>query len=103
MRLFKISLKNIKYNIKNYGMYIFSMVFCIAIFYNFMSIGSSEQLEAMRDFKTFNALVGVCTFVLVIFFIAFIRYSTGFFVQQRKKEFGIYTFCLLYTSDAADE
>lgn len=92
MRLFKISLKNIKYNIKNYGMYIFSMVFCIAIFYNFMSIGSSEQLEAMRDFRTFNALVGICTFVLVIFFIAFIRYSTGFFVQQRKKEFGIYTF-----------
>lgn len=92
MRLFKISLKNIKYNIKNYGMYIFSMLFCIAIFYNFVSIGSSEQLETMRDFRTFNALVGVCTFVLVIFFIAFIRYSTGFFVQQRKKEFGIYTF-----------
>lgn len=92
MRLFKISLKNIKYNIKNYGMYIFSMVFCIAIFYNFVSIGSSTQLGDMRDFDTFNALVGVCTLILVIFFIAFIRYSTGFFVFQRKKEFGIYTF-----------
>lgn len=92
MRLFKISLKNVKHNIKNYTMYILSMVVCIAIFYNFMCAGSSDDIEIMKDFTSMRALIGMCVFILILFFISFMNYSTEFFVSRRKKEFGIYTF-----------
>ena len=34
----------------------------------------------------------MCAMVLFLFFIYFISYSSKFFIEQRKKEFGIYTF-----------
>lgn len=92
MKFFKLSLMNLKQNIKNYGMYIFSMVFSIVIFYNFITIIFSEQFKNLQSLNVVVSIAGVCAMVLSIFFIFFISYSSSFFIEQRKKEFGIYTF-----------
>lgn len=92
MNLFKLSMMNLKQNLKNYGMYIFSMVFSIAVFYNFTSLIFSDQIRALSQLQTVSAVSNMCAIVLVLFFIFFISYSSGFFIEQRKKEFGIYTF-----------
>ena len=92
MNYIKLSIMNLKQNIKNYGMYIFSMIFSIVVFYNFLTLMFSEQFIALQDLNIISTLAGICTFVLFIFFIFFISYSSSFFIEQRKKEFGIYTF-----------
>lgn len=92
MNFIKLSFMNLKQNLKNYGMYIFSMVFSIVVFYNFISLLFSEQFREIQDLNVVSALTGVCTLVLSLFFIFFISYSSSFFIEQRKKEFGIYTF-----------
>lgn len=92
MNLFKLSLVNIKQSIKNYGVYIFSMVFSIAVFYNFITLIFSKQFTEIKDISAVSMAAGMCAFVLIFFFIFFISYSSQFFIEQRKKEFGIYTF-----------
>ncbi|GAA0704967.1 ABC transporter permease [Paraclostridium ghonii] len=92
MNLFKLSLKNIKQSIKNYGVYIFSMVFSISVFYNFTTLIFSKQFNEIKDINAVSMAAGMCALVLIFFFIFFISYSSKFFIEQRKKEFGIYTF-----------
>lgn len=92
MNFFKLSFMNLKQNLKNYGMYIFSMVFSIVVFYNFVTLMFSEQFRQIQDLNVVSSLAGVCALVLCLFFIFFISYSSSFFIEQRKKEFGIYTF-----------
>lgn len=92
MNLFKLSLMNIRQSIKNYGVYIFSMVFSIAVFYNFTTLIYSKQFLEIKDLNAVSMAGGMCAFVLIFFFIFFISYSSKFFIEQRKKEFGIYTF-----------
>lgn len=83
---------NLRQNIKNYGMYIFSMIFSIVVFYNFVTLMFSEQFRQIQDLNVVSTLAMVCAIVLFLFFIFFISYSSSFFIEQRKKEFGIYTF-----------
>ncbi|WP_434798408.1 FtsX-like permease family protein [Terrisporobacter vanillatitrophus] len=92
MNFFKLSFMNLKQNLKNYGMYIFSMIFSIVVFYNFITLMFSEQFRQIQDLNVVSSLAGVCALVLCLFFIFFISYSSSFFIEQRKKEFGIYTF-----------
>ena len=92
MNLFKLSFMNLKQNIKNYGMYIFSMIFSILVFYNFRTLTYSEQFNQLQDIKVVSVISAMCAMVLFLFFIYFISYSSKFFIEQRKKEFGIYTF-----------
>lgn len=92
MNLFKLSFMNLKQNIKNYGMYIFSMIFSILVFYNFRTLSYSEQFNQLQDIKIVSTISAMCAMVLFLFFIYFISYSSKFFIEQRKKEFGIYTF-----------
>lgn len=92
MNLFKLSFMNLKQNIKNYGMYIFSMIFSILVFYNFRTLRYSEQFNKLQDIKIVSVVSAMCAMVLFLFFIYFISYSSKFFIEQRKKEFGIYTF-----------
>lgn len=92
MNFFKLSLMNLRQNIKNYGMYIFSMIFSIVVFYNFVTLMFSEQFRQIQDLNIISTLAMVCAMVLFLFFIFFISYSSSFFIEQRKKEFGIYTF-----------
>lgn len=92
MNLFKLSMMNLKQNLKNYGMYIFSMIFSITVFYNFISLILSDQIRALSQLQTVAMTASMCAVVLVLFFIFFISYSSSFFIEQRKKEFGIYTF-----------
>ena len=92
MNLFKLSFMNLKQNIKNYGMYIFSMIFSILVFYNFRTLTYSRQFNELQDVKVVSVISAMCAMVLFLFFIYFISYSSKFFIEQRKKEFGIYTF-----------
>lgn len=92
MNLFRLSFMNLRQNIKNYGMYIFSMIFSIIVFYNFVTLMYSEQFKQLQDLNVVSSIAVMCAMVLFLFFIYFISYSSKFFIEQRKKEFGIYIF-----------
>lgn len=91
MNSFSIAYSSFKNNLKTYSMHILSMVFSIAVFYNFLSI---KYYPAFTDANS-SYLAGTANataVVLFIFLVFYIWYSTSFFLKQRKKEIGIYAF-----------
>lgn len=91
MSLWKMILKNAKYNIKNYTAYLLGNSFIIAILFMFFSLAAStEFMEAQKtnlEIKnSLNSTIGL----MVAFSIVFIIYTTVSFTKYRGKEFGIY-------------
>lgn len=90
---FKLAVFNVKNNIKLFKFNIISMVFAIAVFFNFFSLIFNPSLNlADSDKLTIKATLYMTSIILVFFILFFILYSNSFFLKQRKKEIGIYTF-----------
>lgn len=95
MMLCKLSLKNIKKSYKDYGIYFFTLILGISIFYIFNSIES--QTVMLNLTKTTNNAVSTMTkalsviSVFVSFVLAFlVIYANNFLMKRRNREFGIY-------------
>lgn len=92
MTLFDIVMKNLKYNFKQYFIYIASMTFSILIYFTFVSLRHNEQITNtfMHDDKL-QPLLHTSSFILLLFVLIFIWYSNAFFMNKRKQEIGLYS------------
>lgn len=91
----KLALKNATKSIKDYGVYFFTLVLGVCIFYMFNSIYAQEEMMSFR-YSTHNALKSltqvlgyVSVFVSIILGFLII-YANNYFIKRRKKELGIY-------------
>ena len=91
----KLILKNVVKNIKDYGIYFFTLMISVAVFYSFNSIESQPVIEELVN--TNGSMMGnlipmihhISKFVAVM--LAFlIIYANQFLLKRRKKELGVY-------------
>ena len=93
MNSFEISISNVKRNVKTYRLYLMAMIFSVMTYYNFSSMRYNPQfLEFSNAFAYIQSLSLVASILMVMFLIFFIIYSSNFFLNQRKREIGIYAF-----------
>lgn len=93
MNSFKIVKMNFKNNIKTYSLYIMSMVFAVATYYNFWNLNFNPQVNSSKELSGYiKSTAGMTTIFMVIFLIFFIAYSSKFFLNERKREIGLYAF-----------
>lgn len=93
MNLFSISYRNFKSNIKTYGLYLGAMIFSVVVYYNFVSLKYNPSvLQLQESSSKVTTAANSTALVLLIFLVFFIWFSSSFFLNQRKKEIGIYTF-----------
>ncbi|SJZ74799.1 FtsX-like permease family protein [Garciella nitratireducens] len=93
MNSFKIAIINFKRNIKVYGLYLMAMVFSVATYYNFVSMRYNPQFLEAKEISVYIEGSSITTSMLmIIFLIFFIVYSSNFFLNQRKREIGVYAF-----------
>lgn len=93
MSSLKLALFNVKNNIKLYNFNVISMIVSIAVFFNFFSLIFNPTIKLASSEQLLIKVTLYMTSILLVFFIAFfIFYSNSFFLKQRKKEIGIYTF-----------
>ncbi len=86
MTLFELAKKNIKGNLRNYFIYLFSMFASVAIFYVFASLQYSTQVvEAVESSDSMQSVFMVGSIILVLFVSVFMMYSGQFFTHKRKK------------------
>ncbi len=92
MTLFKISCRNIKKNMSNYFLYLFSMIFSVTIYVVFVSLKYNPVIlsESDESYK-FKFLFGAAAYILLLFVAIFIWYTNAFFIRNRKKEVGLYS------------
>jgi len=89
MKLYNISLKNLKNSISNYTMYFVSIVFCVFIFFSFKSIQYNEALNSAG--VKVSVAVNAGSIVIAGFVFLFIYYSKSVFINRRTQEIGTYS------------
>ncbi len=87
----KLSLRNIKRSIKDYGIYFITITLAIAFMYSFLTLAFSDGIQALSDnMHSFTYMILFLS-IIITFLIAFtVRYSNRFIVEKRKKEFAVY-------------
>ncbi|MFD1337259.1 FtsX-like permease family protein [Oceanobacillus iheyensis] len=92
MTLFDLALKNIRRNMKSYGLYIGATIFSIIIFFTFAMLKHSEDISGLTETSNqISSIMSASAFVLMIFVAIFILYSNSFFMRKRKKEVALYS------------
>lgn len=92
MTLFQLVKKNIKGNLKNYLLYFLSIVFGVVIYFMFVSLQYSDEVqEGIESSTGISNVFMVASIILLLFITVFILYSNSFFTMKRKREIGLYS------------
>ncbi len=88
--LAKLAIKNIRYYAGNYIVYLITVCFLSWAYYTFISLSNGSYMQILQMNKVYRSCFGIGAWTLLIFTAIFIWFSTDFFFQQRKQEFGMY-------------
>ncbi|MBX4264340.1 FtsX-like permease family protein [Clostridium estertheticum] len=93
MNSFSIAFDNFKRNIKVYSLYIMSMIFSVIVFYNFVALKYNPDFQKANETNSYIKGTSIAvSYLLLLFIVFFIWFSSSFFLNQRKREIGIYAF-----------
>lgn len=91
MTIINVAKKNVKGNIKNYIIYLMSIIISVTIFFIFKSLEYNEAVNlALEGSVKLSVGFNAASMVLMFFSALFIWYSNDFFLKKRKKEIGLY-------------
>lgn len=77
---------------KLYTMHVFTLAAIIAIFYNFVALKDSPEIFSSENYAEYiQALASIAAVLIGIFVVFFLWYSSTYFLNQRKKELGLFT------------
>lgn len=94
--LLKLALRNIRRSLRDYAIYFITIVFGVAVFYAFNSIGEQRilfDLEATSTADLFDltqAILGMFSVVIAFVLGFLVVYANRFLIRRRKREFGTY-------------
>lgn len=94
--LLKLALRNIRRSIRDYAIYFITLLFGVAVFYAFNSIGSQQILfdlessASVRIMDTTTFLMQLFSGVVAVVLGFLIVYANQLLIRRRKHEFGIY-------------
>ncbi|WP_232698001.1 ABC transporter permease [Brevibacillus daliensis] len=92
MTLFNLVTRNMKRNAKNYLLYFISLIFCIAIYYTFVSLQyNSQVLKQSQLSGSMSYAFSFSSWLIILFVAVFAVYSNSFFTRKRKQEVGLYS------------
>lgn len=92
----KLALRNVRRSVRDYAIYFITLLFGVAVFYAFNSIGSQQVLfdlksaASARMFESTSQLLGMFSGVVVCVLGFLILYANQFLIRRRKREFGTY-------------
>lgn len=91
----KLALNNATKSVKDYGVYFFTLVLGVCVFYMFNSIYAQEEVMSFshRTHSALNSLTQIIGYVSVFVSVVLgflIVYANNYFIKRRKKELGIY-------------
>ena len=91
----KLALRNIRRSVRDYAVYFITLLFGVAVFYAFNSIGSQQILFDMETsasrsvFDSTTYILGMFSVVVACVLGFLILYANQFLIRRRKKELGL--------------
>ncbi|WP_410983547.1 ABC transporter permease [Bacillus cereus] len=90
MNIRQLAIQNVRGNWRSYKVFFLSSCFAIFASYAYMSVIVHPSMQETMWYQNVRWGLIVCNFIIISFFLFFILYSTSIFIEERKKELGLY-------------
>ncbi|MCM3633398.1 ABC transporter permease [Paenibacillus camelliae] len=89
MSINHLIVQNLKKNIKNYFLYIFALIFTVALYFAFVTLQYDPAMDATKGSVKGEASIRAASVLLVAIVTIFLLYANNIFIKRRSKEIGL--------------
>ncbi|UNK17426.1 ABC transporter permease [Paenibacillus sp. N3/727] len=82
--------RNLKKNIKNYFLYVFALIFSVALYFAFVTLQYDPAMEELKGSMKGAAALKAASVLLVAIVAIFLLYANNIFIKRRSKEIGLF-------------
>src|SRR5690554_1121286 len=86
----QLILRNLKKNIKNYYLYVFALIFSVALYFSFVTLQYDPAMDAASGSIKGEAAMRTASVMLIVIVTVFLIYANNLFIKRRSKEIGLF-------------
>ncbi|MBN8201079.1 ABC transporter permease [Bacillus sp. NTK034] len=90
MTINTIILRNLKKNLKNYYLYVFALIFSVALYFAFVTLQYDPSMSEAKGSIKGAAAIKTASILLVAIVSIFLLYANTIFIKRRSKEIGLF-------------
>ncbi|MFD1953215.1 FtsX-like permease family protein [Paenibacillus thailandensis] len=90
MSLSSLIFRNLKKNIKNYYLYVFALMFSVALYFSFVTLQYDPAMDEYSSSIKGGAALRAASVLLVAIVAIFLLYANNIFIKRRGKEIGLF-------------
>ncbi|MFD0825020.1 ABC transporter permease [Neobacillus sp. M.A.Huq-85] len=83
-------IRNLKKNLKNYYLYVFALVFSVALYFAFVTLQYDPAMDTTKGSIKGGASIRAASVLLVAIVTIFLLYANTIFIKRRSKEIGLF-------------
>ena len=89
MNINQLIFRNLKKNISNYYLYVFALVFTVALYFAFVTLQFDPSMDETKGSIKGAAAIQAASVLLVAIVTTFLLYANNIFIKRRSKEIGL--------------
>ncbi|MEH7252219.1 ABC transporter permease [Neobacillus niacini] len=90
MSINQLILQNLKKNVKNYYLYVFALIFTVALYFAFVTLQYDPSMDETKGSIKGAAAIQAASILLVAIVSIFLLYANNIFIKRRSKEIGLF-------------
>ncbi|MED3651688.1 ABC transporter permease [Heyndrickxia sporothermodurans] len=90
MSINHLILRNLKKNIKNYYLYVFALIFSVALYFAFVTLQYDPSMNEAKGSIKGAAALKAASILLIAIVAVFLLYANKLFMKRRSKEIGLF-------------
>ncbi|CAM3859092.1 FtsX-like permease family protein [Mesobacillus thioparans] len=90
MSVNQLILRNLKKNLKNYYLYVFALMFSVALYFAFVTLQYDPAMHETKGSIKGGAAIKSASVLLVGIVAIFLTYANNIFIKRRSKEIGLF-------------
>ena len=89
MSINQLIFRNLKKNLKNYYLYVFALIFSVALYFSFVTLQYDPSMSQDGSIKG-EAAIRVASILLIAIVAIFLLYANALFTKRRSREIGLF-------------
>ncbi|WP_068677257.1 ABC transporter permease [Oceanobacillus sp. Castelsardo] len=89
MSFSQLIIRNLKKNLSNYYLYVFALVFSVALYFAFVTLQYDPSMDEIEGSIKGAAALRVGSIMLIAIITVFLIYANNLFIKRRSKEIGL--------------
>ncbi|MCY8504324.1 FtsX-like permease family protein [Bacillus atrophaeus] len=90
MNINQLIYRNLKKNIRNYYLYVFALIFSVALYFAFVTLQYDPAINEVKASIKGAAAIKTASILLVVVVSIFMLYANTIFIKRRSKEIGLF-------------